>query len=78
MSDLLPLVIDGHTIYVEVKPSYGSEETTSGEKLIKRVEDAFEQAKTTVASLAKGMVGAVQSLDEAVTPDKFVLEFGYK
>ncbi len=54
MPNLLPVAINGHTIYIEAEPTYGIEDTTSADKALDQAEDAFERAKTTVTSMAQG------------------------
>ena len=74
----LKVIIEGETVYLEVEPAFGSEKTTSASKTLERTKDAFEQAKTTVISIAKSMVSDLQKLDQKVTPDEFTLEFAIK
>jgi hypothetical protein len=78
MSNLIPVIIDDQTIYVEVERTYGSEETTSLDEVRHKVEDAFEHAKTTITSVAKSMAGSIRSLDQALAPHEFVIEFAIK
>lgn len=78
MARLLPTVIDGETVYIEIEGTYGSEETTSADEALEKAKDAFERAKVTIISVAKSMVSVIQTIDEAVTPDEFGLEFGVK
>jgi len=78
MPDLLPVTIDGHTIYIETESTYGSEDTTSVEETVQRAGDAFVRAQATVTAVAKGMVEAVRRLDRASTPDEFTMEIAIK
>ena len=79
MPQLLPVTIDGETIYIEAEPAYGSEETGAAvDEALDRAAEAFVGAQTTVTSVAKGMVGAIQRLDQASTPHAFTLEFSIK
>lgn len=55
MPNLLPVAINGHTIYIEAEPTYGIEDTTSADKALDQAEDAFERAKTTVTSMGQGL-----------------------
>ncbi len=45
MSELLPVNIDGETIYIETEAEYGTEQTTSAEAVLKNVQNALEHTK---------------------------------
>lgn len=78
MSNLLAVDVDGETIYIEVEEEYGSEDTTNVNEALDKAKDAFEHAKTTITSVSKSVVKAIKKMDEALTPDEFMLEFGIK
>jgi hypothetical protein len=78
MSTILSTNVDGHTVYIEAEALYGSEETTSAGETLEKAHDAFEQAKTTITSVTKSMVSAIQMMEQSVMPDEFGLEFGIK
>lgn len=79
MSTLLKTIVEGETVYIEAEPSYGSEQTGfPREVLEEKAKEAFEQAKTTITCVTKSMITAIRSMEKAVTPDEFALEFSIK
>jgi len=78
MSKPLPVKIDGQTVYFEVETASGFEEVGVPDDMLDKAEDAFDRTKDIVVSIAKGMVGAIRTLDEKLTPDEFSMEFAVK
>jgi hypothetical protein len=74
----VPVQVGETTVYIEMSSGSGAgEEHTSG-GAIGRVQDSFERAKQTIVNLSSEMVRAVRSIDQALTPNEFTLEFGVK
>jgi Trypsin-co-occurring domain 1 len=78
MSTSIPVMIDGQTIYVEVEKTYGSEDTTSLDKTLERVQDTFDQAKSTIVCVARGTVEAIRTMDQLLIPDEFTMDFAIR
>lgn len=74
----LPVKIEGQTVFFEVEPIYGYEETTTPGSVLEKAEDAFDRTREVVVNIAKGMVSAIKSLDQQVIPDEFAMEFAIK
>src|SRR5262245_40606536 len=76
MAEVVPVTIDDDTIYIEMEPAFGSEETSAG--ALQQLTSAFDRARETAVSVTGSMISAIRSMEEALTPDEFALEFGIK
>lgn len=72
--------IDGEPIWVEVEPQsqYGSQPTTSAEKVMKQTKEMFDHAQTTIALVSSKLARSIKNMDQALAPETFELEFGLK
>jgi len=78
MSELLTVVVDGVTFYVETAAEYGSEETGSLGRLRRQGEDALDIAKSVLIAVAKTTTEALNSLVSLVSPQELTVEFALK
>ena len=70
------VLVNGQPVYIEMETAYGDESTASG--ALGTLEESFDRAKQTILAVTTDMVSAVKSIDKAVTPNEFTLEFGVK
>ncbi len=80
MPDTLTALVDGQPVLIEIAESrttrgFGTEARGApAEKVV----DALDSAKNAVLNVAKKMVTAIRTADQAITPDEFELEFNLK
>lgn len=75
MAVIEALAGDG-TVLIEVRPAYGSEQTSIGDRLTARTDQAIQRARSTVTRLATEMAEAVREMPESSRPESFSVEFG--
>jgi hypothetical protein len=80
MTEIIDVDVNGKTIFFEVDSTeeYGTERTSSKKKLTGEVANMFEQAKSTIMTIAESMVSTVRAIDKTITPDEFNLEFAIR
>lgn len=78
MSEIISTVVNGKEIFVEVERRYGSENTTSLDDALSKTGNAFELAKDTITGVTESVIGAIQAMDRAITPEEFTVEFAIK
>jgi len=80
MDQIIDVDVDGKIIHIEVEPvrRSGSERTSVKGKVTKNVANMFEEAKSTITTVAANMVNTVNSMDKDITPDEFNLGFAIK
>lgn len=76
MSEIRTVTIEGKPFHVEMEAVTGSEET--GPDAHERIASAFDRARETAVTVAGSMASAIRTMDEALTPDEFELDFGIK
>jgi len=75
---LLPIDLDGTTVYVETDAPYGSEETGALDAVLPLAERSFDAAKVAITALANGLLSAVSNLRETAGAQELAVEFGIK
>lgn len=76
---LVPVEMDGVTLWVEAVVTPGSQDTSSINKATERISDAFDSLQTVLSSISRRIVAAAQDLREEVTsPSEISAEFGLK
>lgn len=78
MSEIIEAKVNGKTIYIETEFVPGSEEVSAAKKTMGEVENAMTQARETIISVAESLFSSVKAIDQALTPDEFLLEFAIK
>lgn len=74
----IPVTIEGQQLYIEIEPQYGSESTSTRGTSPAKLDEVFENAKSSIVAVCQSMVDTVRKVDAAITPDEFSLEFGIK
>lgn len=78
MSEIIEAKVNGKIIYIETELMPGSEEVSAGRKALGEVENAMLQARDTIVGVAESLFSSVKAIDQALTPDEFLLEFAIK
>lgn len=78
-TQLVPVQLDGVTLWVEAAVTPGSQETSSLDKATERISEAFDSMQSVLTSMARRIVAAAQELlDDAMAPSEISAEFGLK
>ena len=64
------------TVLIEVRPAYGSEQTSVGDRLQAHADQAIRRVRGTVTRLAAEMAETVRDMPEDSRPETFSVEFG--
>ena len=78
-TQLVPVELDGVTLVVEAAVTPGSEDTSTLDDRVERINDAFDRLPAILTSISKRLIVATQELShEAMKPSEISAEFGLK